>query len=306
MKVLITGATGGFGKLLVKRLENDPAVNQIIGLSNEDLDQGFEEEVQADEKFDLFKGDIRKKRVEEVFQKNKNLDVVVHLAYDNTPDHEGRDVEETNVFGTLRMIRLARKHNVKKFVYKSPTAIYGAMPDNPFRIKEDAPLRGDRNSPSIRNKIEADMTCQMNMHPGLVPQIVILRFCGVMGENVRSPLNTLLGGKIVPMVAGFDPLFQIIHETDVTEALALAVVNPGASGIYNIAGKRTEPLSEVIGRLGRTGIPVLEPLLNTFYKAYFMLRAEHSFPFDLNYLKHSFAVDFTRARNELGFEPKVL
>jgi len=303
MKVLITGATGGFGKLLV---EDDPGVEQIIGLGNEDLDQGFEEELNADEKFDLFKGDIRKKRVEEVFQKNKNIDVLVHLAYDNTPDHESREAEETNVFGTQRMIRLARKHNVKKFIYKSPTAIYGARSDNPFLLKEDAPLRGDRNFVSIRNKIESDMTCQMNMHPGMLPDVVILRFCGILGDSIRSPLNTLFGGKIVPLVAGFDPLFQIIHQDDVTEALARAVLTPGAQGIYNVAGKRSEPLSEVLGRMGKSVIPIPEFLLNTFYKTYFMLNSEHSFPFDLNYIKHPFVVDTTRARQELGFEPRVM
>jgi UDP-glucose 4-epimerase len=306
MKVLITGATGGFGKLLVKRLEDDPGVEHIIGLSNEDLDEGYEEEINADEKFGLFKGDIRKKRVEEVFQKHKDIDVLVHLAYDNDPDHEGREVEETNVFGTLRMIQLARKHNVKKFIYKSPTAVYGARSDNPYRLKEDAPLRADRNFVSIRNKIESDMTCQMNMHPGMLPQVVILRFCGILGDSIRSPLNTLFGGKVVPLVAGFDPMFQVIHQDDVTEALARAVLTPGAHGIYNVAGVRTEPLSEVLARMGKTTIPVPEFLLNTFYKTYFLLNSQHSFPFDLNYIKHPFVVDTTRAREELGFTPRVM
>lgn len=305
MKVLVTGATGGFGKLLVRRLESDPAVTHIIGLGNEQIDEGLEDYIE-DEKFQFQTGDIRNKRVEEIFQRNPGIDVLVHLAYDNDPEHSSSEVEETNVFGTLRMIRLARKYGVKKFIYKGPTAVYGARSDNPSLIKEDFPLRGNRNSPSVRNKIEADMTCQMNMHPGILPKICILRFCGVIGRNVRSPLNTLFKTVLVPMVSGFDPMFQIIHERDVTEALALAVINTEAEGVFNVAGRYTEPLSQVIHRMGRMPFAVPEPVIDRYYKTYFMGRTRHSFPFDLNYIKHPFAVDTTRAREVLGFKPLVL
>jgi len=266
MKVLITGATGGFGKLLVKRLHDDPAVEHIIGLSNEDLDRAEEEAIE-DEKFEFERGDTRKKRVEEVFQKNPGIDVVVHLAYDNDPEHSIREVEETNVFGTLRMIRLARKYNVDKFVFKSPTIVYGATPENPAMITEDNPLRGKRDHPSTRNKIEADMTCQMNMHPGIKPRILILRCCAIVGEHVRAPMNTLLKGKFVPMVLGFDPMFQIMDEEDVTKP---------------------------------------EAVLTSIYRLYFISKQQHSFPFDVDVLKYPFVVDTTRAREILGYEPEVL
>lgn len=291
--------------MLIKQLEENPQVKKIIGLSNEDLDEE-EVEFEEDQKFDFFVGDTRKKRVEEVFQRNPGVDVLVHLAYDNNPTHAADDVEETNVFGTLRMIRLARKHGVRKFVYKSPTIVYGARSDNPALLTEDMPLRGDRDSVSIRNKIEADMTCQMNMHPGIYPRILILRCCAIVGDDVRAPMNTLLKGDFVPMVMGFDPMFQVMHQDDVIQALELAVTKEDVEGIFNIAGKRTEPLSEVIRRFGKKSIPLPEFGLETFYKLYFMSRRQHSFPFNLDFLKFTFAVDTTHAREVLGYEPKVL
>jgi len=305
MKVLITGATGGFGKLLMERLEAEPAVERIIGLSNKDVDEGLEDYLE-DDKHEFYIGDVRKKRVEEIFQRNRGIDCVVHLAYDNVPEHSGRDVEETNVFGTLRMIQLARKYSVEKFIFKSPTAVYGANPDNPALIREDYPLRGDRQYEAIRNKIESDMTCQMNMHPGILPKVVILRFCGIIGSHVRSPLNTIFRTAYVPMVSGFDPMFQVIHEGDVTEALALAVLNQDSEGIYNVAGKHTAPISEVIHRMDKTALPLPERLLELTYKSYFMLQRRHSFPFNLDFLKYSFAVDDSRIRRHLGYEPRII
>ena len=108
------------------------------------------------------------------------------------------------------------------------------------------------------------------------------------------------------MVFGFDPMFQVVHERDVTDALAVAVVKDGAEGIYNVAGKHTEPLSEVIRRMGKTPLPLPERMLELTYKGYFMLQRKHSFPFNLDFLKYSFIVDDSRIRRELGYEPRVM
>ena len=59
-------------------------------------------------------------------------------------------------------------------------------------------------------------------------------------------------------------------------------------------------------QMGRTPLSLPEPLLSLIYKSYFLSRRKHSFPFDLDYLKHPFAVDTTRARTVLGFTPKVM
>lgn len=307
MKVMITGATEGFGLLLTKKLSNIPEITQIIALKSSDID--YNEYHSNNEKLEVATAtNLRPRALEDVFKKNHDIDVVVHLAYTNKPqaNENGKFIHETNVFGTMRLLDLCKKYNVKKFIHKSPTSIYGANPDNPILIKEDYPLRGNRTYQALRDKIEADILCQMNMHENTNPKIVIMRFCGIIGENIKSPLNTLFNQPFVPVIMGFDPMFQIIHEDDVIDALTLAILNTDAKGIFNVAGRYTEPITKVIRRLERVPLPISGLALELLYKPIFMLKREHTFPFDTSYWKFPFVVDTRKVRSELGFDPKVL
>ncbi|GIW21975.1 MAG: hypothetical protein KatS3mg068_0982 [Candidatus Sericytochromatia bacterium] len=251
---------------------------------------------------------MRPRALEDVFKKNHDIDVVVHLAYADMPQENSKSefLHETNVFGTMRLLNLCRKYGIKKFIHKSPSSIYGANPDNPVLIKEDYPLRGNRNYQLIRDKIEADIFCQLYMKENDLPKIVILRFCGIIGNHIRSPLNTIFKDKFVPMIAGYDPMFQIMDERDVIDAITLCVLNENIQGIFNIAGKKIQHLSEVIQRLGKIIMPIPEFLIDLVYKPLFKMNQEHSFPFDINYWKYPFVIDTTKAREILKFEPKYL
>lgn len=308
MKVMITGATEGFGLLLTKKLSNIPEITQIIALKSSDIDYN-DESTENNSKLEFATAkNLRPRALEDVFKKNHDIDVVVHLAYTNKlqRNETGKFIHETNVFGTMRLLELCKKYNVKKFIHKSPSSIYGANADNPVLIKEDFPLRGNRTYQTLRDKIEADILCQIHMNENSNPKIVILRFCGIIGDHIRSPLNTLFNQPFVPMLLGFDPMFQIIHEDDVIEAITLAILKKDAEGIFNVAGKYTEPITKVIRRLNRVPLPISSLALELLYKPIFMLKREHTFPFDTSYWKYPFVVDTTRARDILGFEPKIL
>lgn len=307
MKVMITGATEGFGLLLVKKLSLIDKIDKIIGVKSSDID--YAEEIESDDKlyFESAKN-LRPRALEDVFKKNHDIDVVVHLAYADTPNENNKSefLHETNVFGTMRLLNLCKKYGVKKFIHKSPSSIYGAHPDNPVLIKEDYPLRGNRNYQLIRDKIEADILCQLYMKENDFPKIVILRFCGILGEHIRSPLNTLFKENFVPMILGYDPMFQVMDERDVVEAITISILDQDLEGIFNIAGKKIEHLSEIIDRLGKTAMPIPEFLIDMFYKPLFKLNQEHSFPFDINYWKYPFVIDSSKSSEIMNFKPKYL
>ena len=63
---------------------------------------------------------------------------------------------------------------------------------------------------------------------------------------------------VVPMILGFDPRYQFVHEDDVVHALEHAVKHR-VPGTYNVAGDGVLALSEVAGLLGKPYAPVLPP-----------------------------------------------
>jgi UDP-glucose 4-epimerase len=63
---------------------------------------------------------------------------------------------------------------------------------------------------------------------------------------------------VIPMILGFDPRYQFVHEDDVVHGLEHAVKS-NLPGVYNVAGDGVLALSEVAGLLGKTWAPVLPP-----------------------------------------------
>jgi UDP-glucose 4-epimerase len=65
---------------------------------------------------------------------------------------------------------------------------------------------------------------------------------------------------VVPMVFGFDPRYQFVHEDDVVHALEHCAFNE-VDGIYNVAADGVLALSEVAGLLGKRYLPILPPVV---------------------------------------------
>jgi UDP-glucose 4-epimerase len=107
-----------------------------------------------------------------------------------------------------------------------------------------------------------------------------------------------------PVLLGFDPLMQVIHENDVVEALAYSTFND-IHGVYNIAAEGILPLSKILGLVGRFPLPVFHRFayceigLNNALKN----KPEHHFPIEPDYLRYPWITDITRMREEMGFTP---
>ena len=88
--------------------------------------------------------------------------------------------------------------------------------------------------------------------------VTVLRFANVLGPDVRTSHIDLFSLPAVPMILGFDPRYQFVHEDDVFHALEHAVRN-STPGLFNVAGDGVLALSEVAGLLGKPYAPVLPP-----------------------------------------------
>ena len=103
---------------------------------------------------------------------------------------------------------------------------------------------------------EASLNEFAERHPDTA--VTVLRFANVLGPDVETSHIKLFSLPVVPMILGFDPRYQFVHEDDVVHALEHAVKHR-VPGTYNVAGDGVLALSEVAGLLGKPYAPVLPP-----------------------------------------------
>jgi UDP-glucose 4-epimerase len=88
--------------------------------------------------------------------------------------------------------------------------------------------------------------------------VTILRCTNVLGPDVKTTHTALFSLPAVPMILGFDPRYQFVHEDDVVGALAHAL-RTDLPGVYNVAADGVLAFSEVVGLLGKPYLPILPP-----------------------------------------------
>jgi UDP-glucose 4-epimerase len=192
---------------------------------------------------------------------------------------------------------------VKKLVVLSSANVYGPQPGNAQYLTEEAPLLGGARFSGIRDLIEVDMLAQSFFwrHPDT--ETVILRPVHILG-SVRNAASNFLRLPTVPTLLGFDPLLQVVHESDVVRAMGLSLA-PKARGIYNVAGPDPAPLSKLLKLLGRRTLSVPYTFGRAALKRLWSLKLT-SFPApELDHIRYVCMVDDTRVRADLGYAPKT-
>jgi UDP-glucose 4-epimerase len=147
---------------------------------------------------------------------------------------------------------------VRKVVFKSSAHFYGCEQDDPAFFVETMG-RSHRPATNIeRDVVEAEASVRefAEKHPGVA--VTVLRFANVLGPSVRTSHIRLFSLPAVPMILGFDPRYQFVHEDDVVHALEHAAAHD-VPGVYNVAGDGVLALSEVAGLLGKSYAPILPP-----------------------------------------------
>jgi UDP-N-acetylglucosamine 4,6-dehydratase len=131
--VLVTGATGSFGKSFIKRLLMDYQINSVIAFSRDELKQFEMQNEIKNSKLHFVLGDVRD--YHRVLQVTKGIDFVVHAAaMKQIPASEINPVEaiKTNIFGAENIVNASIACGVKQVIALStdkaanPANLYGA------------------------------------------------------------------------------------------------------------------------------------------------------------------------------------
>ncbi len=192
-----------------------------------------------------------------------------------------------NVMGSKIIMDLVIKFSIKNFIILSTYHVYGAYPDNPVFIDEEASLRASLKYPELRDVVEMDQQASnwLWKHQQKVKG-VIFRPCNIIGPQINNVMVRYLKSKWAPLPLDFDPVFQFINEYDMARLISFAITNI-PTGIYNVAnGNDTMPLREAKYLVEKRHIPVVLSAVIPFVKM--MNYSPWSVPdYLLDYLKYS-------------------
>ncbi len=293
--VLITGASGYWGAQVAARLVSEPGL-RILGLDS----VAPAKRIRG---LDFIQADIRNPLVVDLLSEEQ-IHTICHLAFrdDARPSEASFD---SNVMGTMKIFGAAVTTGVKKIVFKSSMMVYGARADNSAFLSEERTPASQTGRSRLRDLLEVEAFCNgfRGQNPDLC--LTVLRFPSIVGPQADTSMTRFLSSQLTPTLLGFDPLMQVIHEDDVVEALAHAVLH-NAPGVFNVAAEGVLPLSKLMALAGKLAPPVVHlaaywsnPVLSSMG-----LPVGRLWPLPLDYLRYPWVGDLNKMRYVLNFVPR--
>jgi UDP-glucose 4-epimerase len=288
MRILVTGAAGRLGRVLVRSLHD--AGHQVTGIDRRSW---------QDAPVQVHELDLLKRSAEELFRAT-NPEVVVHSAAVTGPGDDRHERHRVNLVGTKTVFDYCQRYHTAQTVFVSRHTYYGATSDSPLYHTEDEPPLGLETFPELADLVAADLFAASMLWRAPNQTIAVLRFVYTLGESHTGTLADFLNADRIPMVWGFDPLFQFMHEQDAASALALAI-RCKLRGVYNVAGPSPLPLSALIRQAERRRIVLPEPVLRASLGKFGLPRLQ---PSAVDHIKYSLVIDDAQFRNATGFQAR--
>src|SRR3954453_15609755 len=304
MRVVVTGASGNVGTSVLEALGREPKVEEIVGIARRrpEIEMPKVEwataDVAADPLVPLFAG----------------ADAVVHLAWAIQPSRDEAVTEAINVEGSRRVFEAVAGAGVGALVYASSVGAYSPGPKE-RQVDESWPVDGIPSSFYSRHKaaVETLLDSFELREPDV--RVVRLRPGLIFKSEAASEIRRLFAGpflpgflvrkQLVPLIPRVPRLpFQAVHSRDVGEAYRQAVVRD-VHGAFNIAAEPEIGVEELCELFGARSFPLPAGALRGAAQLSWKLRLQPSPPSWIDLALGVPMMDTTRARGELGWEPKV-
>ncbi len=297
MSVLVTGAAGYLGSLLVAELAARGA--DVVALDVREVPPERRKPGVVYAARDIAAPGLG------ALLRAHGVAVVAHLASIVTPPKDGgRELGyRVDVLGTKNVLTACEEAGVGKIVVTSSGAAYGYHADNPAWLTEDHPLRGNEEFPYSHHKRLAEelLAERRRTTPGL--KQVVFRVGTILGETVDNQITALFEKPFLISIRGSESPFVFIWDQDVVGALVEAVMTD-KTGVYNVAGDGALPMRELAGLTGQRllalpawllagALAVLKPLGLTRYG-----------PEQIRFLRYRPVLDNRKLKEEFGYVPK--
>jgi UDP-glucose 4-epimerase len=253
-RILITGVSTYWGARLAQALEGFEQIETLIGVDSREPSRELErtEFVKVSNQHSLIQRIVRAARIDTVIDTRMIV---------NSLSVRGRDAHENNVIGTMNILAACTGSDspVTKFIFKSSTHYYGSEQDDPAFFTEQMKRPHPPRSLLERDIADAEEAVADFADKNPDVAVTVLRCANVLGPDVETNFTRMFGLPAVPMIFGFDPRLQFVHEDDVVHALEHAALNR-IEGIFNVAADGVLSLSEAIDLAGKRPLPVLPPV----------------------------------------------
>lgn len=257
-RVLVTGGAGFIGSHLVDLLLRERWRVTVLDNFNPFYDPRVKRRNLAchlgDENFELIEGDIRDaSALDRVL--HGTYDVIVHLAalagiQPSLADPLG--YQDVNVGGTQNLLEVARKLNVRQFVFASSSSVYGVNPDVPWR-EDDCRLRPI--SPYASTKISAELIGHVYAHLYGI-RFIALRLFTVYGPRQRPDLAIhkfalrMLAGESISVYGDGRTKRDYTFVGDIVQGIRAAIDLDGTPyEVINLGNSHPTTLMEMVGAL---------------------------------------------------------
>lgn len=307
--LLVTGGAGFIGSHLVRLLVEKYPNYRIVNLDKLTYAGNLENlrEVEKAPNYFFEKGDIvDQAHVRDLFEKYQ-FDGVIHLAAES---HVDRSIEnpmsfiETNIVGTVNLLNAARHYwkeaTGKRFYQVSTDEVYGTLGATGLFTEETA---YDPRSPYSASKASADHLVRAYYHTYGLP--VLISNCSNNYGPYQFPekliplmINNIRHRKHLPIYGDGKYTRDWLWVGDHTDAIDLIYHQGKIGETYNIGGNNEWQNIDLVHQLCDVVDEILERPIGSSRNliTYVKDRPGHD---------RRYAIDATKIKNELGWEPKV-
>ncbi len=296
--LLVTGGAGFIGSNFIHYwLKNHPN-DSIVNLDKLTYAGNLEnlKSIEDDSRYSFVHGDICDPEVVDAAM--EGVDTVVHFAAESHVDrsiHDAAPFISTNMVGTYTLLEASRKRGIKRFHHVSTDEVFGSLElDSPEKFHEST--RYNPRSPYAASKAGSDHLVRSYWHTYQLP-ITITNTENNYGpylfpEKLLSlAITNILEGKKIPLYGDGLNVRDWLYVEDHCLGIDL-VLKKGRPGETYCIGGLTQDLNN---------ISIIKKVLQLMGKdeswiEYVPDRPGHD---------RRYAVDWTKAKAELGYEPQA-
>ena len=300
-RILVTGGCGFIGSNFIRHeLATSPElsilnIDKLTYAGNPENLADLTSDPNIETRYEFAHGDICDRKFIASLLQPGGIDAVVNFAAESHVDRSILDsgpFVQTNIVGTQVLLDGCRLHGVPRYVQVSTDEVYGSLGDD-GKFTEDTPLAP--NSPYSASKTAADLLVRAYFHTFGFPAVTTR--CSNNYGPYQFPekliplfISNALQDQPLPVYGTGLNVRDWIHVLDHCRGIDAALRRGRAGEVYNFGGN-----SEL------TNLDLTYSLLEALGKPRSLIKYVADRPGH----DHRYAIDATKAKRELGWEPKV-